>query len=188
MEEPTSSSSSRRGLLGRGLVMALGAVGLGAARRPDSGRRRHACDGPVDVDAPSLRTTAAPARAVTRARPGPGEGRPAHGLRAAAEPAERTGPRPLHGRTSRAQLAVRPRGEPRDPHVPPGRGHDPRPRRGGQRSRGPLRRPRRHWTLRGRLGQLPRPAEPTGAGRQRHSRVQPDTRAIGGREWRSMRF
>jgi hypothetical protein len=36
MEEPTSTSSSRRGLLGRGLVMALGAVGLGAASRPEN--------------------------------------------------------------------------------------------------------------------------------------------------------
>ena len=38
MEEPTSTSSSRRSLLGRGLVVALGAVGLGAAKRPDSAR------------------------------------------------------------------------------------------------------------------------------------------------------
>ena len=38
MEEPTSTSSSRRSLLGRGLVVALGAVGLGAAKRPDSAK------------------------------------------------------------------------------------------------------------------------------------------------------
>jgi hypothetical protein len=34
MEEPNSASSSRRGLLGRGLVVALGAIGLGAVKGP----------------------------------------------------------------------------------------------------------------------------------------------------------
>jgi hypothetical protein len=38
MEEPNSTSSSRRGLLGRGLVVALGAVGLGAARGPGAAK------------------------------------------------------------------------------------------------------------------------------------------------------
>jgi hypothetical protein len=38
MEEAPRTSSSRRGLLGRGLLLVAGAVGLGAAERPGSAR------------------------------------------------------------------------------------------------------------------------------------------------------
>jgi hypothetical protein len=38
MEEATRTSSSRRSLLGRGLLLAAGALGLGAARRPATAR------------------------------------------------------------------------------------------------------------------------------------------------------
>ena len=157
MEEPNSTSSSRRGLLGRGLVVALGAVGLGAVKRPDAAgaatRSRRGRRGRSAVRASSCtctRRSAWPARCPTKGdrhtgyaqllnkRNGRVVGHFTAAHLATDSPFAHAGSLEIHTF-----------------HLAEGTIHGLGATARG--AGGPLRRPRRHGTLRGRHGQLRRP-------------------------------
>ena len=135
-----TGTSSRRGVLGRGLMLAAGALGIGAARRAEAARAaaREPRDG-----ARAVRPELPPARPVHRAGQVPvkGDRHSAYGELLGRPNGKVVGHFTAAHLTHDSPFAAARR--PRDPHLHPEGRDDPRSGHGGPRRRRALRHPRR---------------------------------------------